>query len=418
MNTTKARVPSPRAPFLHNDGTPNASASRLDALTSLRFFAAFAVFLHHFQGVSAVGGGVARVPALYPWSLIGAHGVTFFFVLSGFLLTWSWQPGRQTTGGYYWRRFGRIWPAHLVATVPALLLFYDIGWGQDQTNLFSTLSSLVLLQGWFPNVNPWLPGNPVTWTLSVELLFYLLFPFMFRAFARMRTRTQMLTAFGGLVAMWGLDFWAQYHASVRTESWLMRMPAVYLPEFALGMAFAFAIRRGWRVRLSPWPVLALFAAYVPLYATHAIGPFDALGVQVQASVRQVVAVFSVLLICAFVQRELDGRRGLLHWRPLVLLGAWSYCFYLVHQQVIQAMFDLGLATRASDGNWWILLTTLVLGTLAAWLLYTLVEEPARKWWSARMPATLRTRPMNTVSRDGENPLQRSSDLQTGAGAKA
>ncbi|WP_152628058.1 acyltransferase family protein [Streptacidiphilus neutrinimicus] len=372
-------------------GGPNSGAVRLDALTSLRFFAAFAVFMHHFNGFDR-HGGVARVPLLYPWTLIGAHGVTFFFVLSGFLLTWSWRPGRQSLGGYYWRRAGRIWPAHLVATIPAMLLFYKIGWGTDHTNLWSTVSSLFLVQSWFPGVNPSLPGNPVTWTLSVELLFYLLFPFAYRLFERLRTRTLMLVAFGGFVAMWLLDVWALYTLRPSMESWLMRTPVVYLPEFALGMAFAFALRRGWRMRLHPAVVLVLFAAYIPVYDLHAVGPYGRYGIQVEATVRQTVAVFSVLLICAFVQRELDGRKGLLHWRPLVLLGAWSYCFYLVHQQVIQAMYDLHLWQPASNGNVWIMLVTAAIGTFCAWLLYTLVEEPVRKWWSARMPGSLEVAP--------------------------
>lgn len=383
--------PSPQ-PLIRHCGESDRAASRLDALTSLRFFAAFAVFVHHFNGF-APDGGLARVPLLYPWSTIGAHGVTFFFVLSGFLLTWSWRPGRQSLGGYYWRRFGRIWPAHLVATVPALLLFYDIGWGTDHTDLPSTISSLFLLQTWFPGVHPDLPGNPVTWTLSVELLFYALFPFFFRWFDRLRTRTLMLIAGLGLVAIWAADVWASYQEP-SSESWLMRTPVVYLPEFALGMGFAFALRRGWRMRLRPWVVIALFVAYAPVYATHAVGPRDAFGIQIEASVRQTVALLSVLLIAAFVQRELDGHRGLLHWRPLVLLGAWSYCFYLVHQQVIQAMYDMGLWQPADNRNIWILLLTAAIGTCFAWALYTLVEEPARKWWSARAPRAVdgRTRP--------------------------
>ncbi|RAG82038.1 acyltransferase [Streptacidiphilus pinicola] len=369
--------------LIHHSGDTGRSATRLDALTSLRFFAAFAVFVHHFNGF-AKNGGVARVPLLYPWSTIGAHGVTFFFVLSGFLLTWSWRPGRQSLGGYYWRRFGRIWPAHLVATIPAMLLFYDIGWGSDHTNLLSTVSSLFLLQTWFPGVQPTLPGNPVTWTLSVELLFYALFPFFVRWFGRLRTRTLMLVSGAGLTAMWAVDVWAYYQAPTM-ESWILRTPVVYLPEFALGMAFAFAIRRGWRMRLRPWVVLVALAAYVPVYALHAVGPYGFYGIQIEASVRPTVAVLSVLLIAAFVQRELEGRRGLLHWRPLVLLGAWSYCFYLVHQLVIQAMYDMGLWQPAGNRNIWILLVTSAIGTFFAWALYTFVEEPARKWWSARVP---------------------------------
>ncbi len=53
----------------------------------------------------------------------GTSGVTFFFVLSGFVLTWSAQPGTKVFI-FYRRRFARIWPAHIVALVPAMFVFY------------------------------------------------------------------------------------------------------------------------------------------------------------------------------------------------------------------------------------------------------------------------------------------------------
>src|SRR5579884_1234381 len=95
---------------------------RLDSLTSLRFFAAFAVFTHHFTGL---GGktGFGRAPLLFPYSQIGAYGVDFFFVLSGFLLTWIHRPG-EPVGGFYWRRVGRIYPATLAALPFAILAYY------------------------------------------------------------------------------------------------------------------------------------------------------------------------------------------------------------------------------------------------------------------------------------------------------
>ena len=51
----------------------------------------------------------------------------------------------------------------------------------------SFFASVFLVQGWFENVDPTLPGNGVTWTLSVEVLFYALFPFVARFADRVRT---------------------------------------------------------------------------------------------------------------------------------------------------------------------------------------------------------------------------------------
>lgn len=59
---------------------------RLDGLTGLRFLAALLVFLHHIFSASIVPHGLARIPGTKDLAQLGAVGVTFFFVLSGFVL--------------------------------------------------------------------------------------------------------------------------------------------------------------------------------------------------------------------------------------------------------------------------------------------------------------------------------------------
>lgn len=102
-------------------GTANV---RLDALTGLRWWAAFMVFLFHMRVFAPVPQPLAAVFDQ------GYLGVTFFFVLSGFVLTWSLKPG-VSTSTFYWRRFARIWPATMVALLLAIPVFYSIGLGQS-----------------------------------------------------------------------------------------------------------------------------------------------------------------------------------------------------------------------------------------------------------------------------------------------
>ena len=67
--------------------------NRLDSLTGLRFFAAWLVVVHHFSNF-------ATMPYIWRYTGFGATGVTFFFVLSGFVLTWSFVPS-DTAGRFY-----------------------------------------------------------------------------------------------------------------------------------------------------------------------------------------------------------------------------------------------------------------------------------------------------------------------------
>lgn len=383
-------ISAPEAPAVADPGPLGPGAppegARVDSLTGLRFLAALAVFAHHFTGLGGNGSGVANTPALFPYTTMGVHGVDFFFVLSGFLLTWGHRPGTPA-GLFYWRRVGRVWPAHLVATVPAVVMFYV--WGDAATDLFSQIASLFLLQAWFPGVSPTLPGNPVSWTLGVEMFFYLLFPLVIRYALRLRTRTLGLLTGGGLAAMWAVNWWAAAHLSPFATEWIMRHPVTRLPEFVLGVVFALALRRGHRFPLHPGVLAAAFLGYTLVYCRRAdwfeagvVGQFD-------WTVRPTVAVFAVLVIAACVQRETAGHKGWLCSRPMVLLGLWSYSFYLLHQTLNRCVINAWGRPEPSNAWVFMLVGVCVVATGLAWALYRYVEEPARVWWSSRTPARWR-----------------------------
>ncbi|GAA2290267.1 acyltransferase [Streptomyces kunmingensis] len=354
-------------------------AERLDSLTGLRFLAAFAVFAHHFTGASPTGG-VAQAPALFPYTTIGVNGVDFFFVLSGFLLAWGHRSGTGAKD-FYRRRAGRVLPLHLAATVPCIWVFH--AWGGVPFDLPSFLASLVLVQAWFPGVVPMFPGNGVSWTLSVEAFFYLLFPFVIRVAYRLRTRTLLCLTGAGLVAMWAVNWWAATHLSPFYCEWLMRHPLGRLPEFALGLTLALAVGRGLRLPLKPGVLAALFAAYTVVYVHRNAWCGEAAAAQLGFTVRPLAALFSVLVIVAYVQRERDGRRGWLCTPVMVRLGAWSYAFYLLHQTVNRMILNHWGRTPPTDLSVFTLLGVASVVVALSWAAYTYVEEPARRWWTRR-----------------------------------
>jgi peptidoglycan/LPS O-acetylase OafA/YrhL len=372
----RGSAPPPQFP-----AQPPTLPRRLDSLTSLRFFAAFAVFTFHFTGN---GGetGFGRAPVIFPYSLIGGQGVSFFFVLSGFLLMWVFKPAEHPLV-FYWRRVGRIWPAHLVALLLAIQAYYimahlPIDWP-------SLIQSVFLVQTWAPHVTPTLPGNEVTWTLSVELLFYALFPLLGRVATRCRTRVLVVATALGLIGMWLTAWISSDVASPATAGWIMRLPVVYLPEFLLGLTVAVAVRRGWRLPLRPVVAVLLLAVYVGVFYQGEKHFSPGVILQLQYTQRPVVALLAVLIVLAFVQREVRGLRGVLNTRPLILLGAWSYCFYLVHHSL--SRIATYLWGRIPDDNWALfsLLGMAVVANTLAWLLFRYVEEPAERWWRKRTP---------------------------------
>src|SRR5262249_48197038 len=156
---------------------------RLDALTSLRCFAALHVVLFHMRVTGILAGG--------PWwyqnfASIGYVGVNFFFVLSGFILVYTYAARSLEPRKFWQARFARIYPAYIVSLIvsppcfflaarPLTLPFFS--WSKDHLVLASILT-VCLLQSWLPQAA--LAWNSVCWSLSVEAFFYSVFPFVLR----------------------------------------------------------------------------------------------------------------------------------------------------------------------------------------------------------------------------------------------
>src|SRR4051812_30091043 len=95
--------------------TSVAAPGRLDSLTGIRALAAFAVFTHHTHSAMLPSAGFGHL------STQGSSGVAFFFVLSGFVLTWSSRPD-DSTASFYRRRIARILPLYLLAWIGGVAL--------------------------------------------------------------------------------------------------------------------------------------------------------------------------------------------------------------------------------------------------------------------------------------------------------
>src|SRR5208283_4069809 len=148
----------PRGGFIR-EGV-GAGVTRLNALTGLRFVAAAMILIHH----ASVFG--IKLPALAL-----DHGVSFFFVLSGFVLAYVHPSigSAYELRAFLWNRVVRVWPAHLVMLFVALILLnLPITWAFP-LNFF-------LLQAWVPVWDSYFSYNAVSWSISTELGFYLAFP--------------------------------------------------------------------------------------------------------------------------------------------------------------------------------------------------------------------------------------------------
>src|SRR5256885_2684380 len=147
---------------------------RLDSLTGLRFFAAAFVVLGHVET-----SGTYPAPVLSQLFSFPFAAVTFFFVLSGFVLVRSDRP-HDSIGRFYRRRFARVWPLYALITV----LLFPIGWlirypGWDFPRYLIVFGIVLLtLQSLCPLSRVQEAVNPPNWSLSCEAFFYAAFPWL------------------------------------------------------------------------------------------------------------------------------------------------------------------------------------------------------------------------------------------------
>jgi peptidoglycan/LPS O-acetylase OafA/YrhL len=360
--------------------------NRLDSLTGLRFFAAWMVVVHHFSNFAAL-------PYLWRYTGFGATGVTFFFVLSGFVLTWSFVPS-DSAPRFYWRRFARIVPLHVVTTLIALPVFYS--WRDVPYDWTAIGLSLLLLHAWVPTATTYFAGNPASWTLSCEMFFYALHPFVVRPALAMRGALLGAATVAVLAAVFIVTRWSPDWFSLRIVGWLLYVsPLFRVGEFLLGIALAAAMRRGFRIPLGVIPSAVLVAAWFHLKYVVAPDHFWPWAEVLVAQATYVaLPVLYACVIAAAAQLDFDSARSWLRARPMVLLGQWSYALYLVHATIVYALIDsIGARSYSAVANvLWLGIVT-VLAIAASAVLYTIVEHPTeqrlrqyQKRWLARRSA--------------------------------
>src|SRR5579884_2966247 len=140
------------------------SKSRLPSLTGMRFIAAALVFFFH--GATDFLFKSPRITSDYlrTVSNAGSLGVSFFFVLSGFVLTWSMRPG-DTTLRFWRRRVFKIVPNHVVTFSVALIL---IAFAGEAIALWPTLMDLCLEHRVLPKSSYINSSDEASWSPSCD----------------------------------------------------------------------------------------------------------------------------------------------------------------------------------------------------------------------------------------------------------
>lgn len=381
----------------------------IPALTSLRFPAALWVVLFHVHEIGLWKGGIAPYQATIG---LGYLGVSFFFVLSGFILVYVYS-GRKIPKSRFWQsRFARIYPAYLfslLVTLPGLLYALPFIRQMHGSVPLVVASFPLLLEAWFPKVLFF--WNPVAWSLSVEAFFYLLFPFLLQPVQRLRARgvwTTMALAWAAMLALTSAYVLLRPDGVAHTSSqdnllvWLAVVkfnPLVRLPEFLLGMAAGALFLRSRDVagrdespggassdRLTLRPAAVIWAGVAAVVVAILLQrwiPYPVMHTGLLAPAFAAI-IFGFAAGTPFAATAEGARAApgglvqrLLASRVLLLLGEASYSLYLLHAMPIVILaFVLHLNTSPHAGL--ITIAFLIGIVLLAIGVFFAIENPLRR----------------------------------------
>ncbi|MET7762777.1 acyltransferase [Streptomyces sp. NPDC005393] len=363
---------------------------RLPSLTGYRFLLACTVLFGHLLTLERLYEDPDIYKAADASSMASAGAVSSFFMLSGFVLAWNARPD-DTARRFWRRRFVKIFPNHAVAWALMMALLMGTSTAAllplPDPTLSQAVKNLLLVHTWLPHMADFSSVNPVTWSISCEAFFYLLFPFLIRPVRALPTRLirLVIAAVAALVlAMPTLAAFVTDEAGIGNWSplsmdrwWLIYFfPPVRLLEFVLGLLLARAVLTGrWPALRMRWPLLVLatvFAAQPKLPHEYVWGAATCLPL--------------AALIPAIATRDLDRRPLWLSRRGLVLLGEASFALYMIHFPILYAIRAL-LGSRTYDT---VTATLLSLGVaalcvLASLLLWRTVETPVMRRFSRPRP---------------------------------
>lgn len=229
---------------------------QLPALTGIRFFAIFHIFLFHLwtlydidkpEKYAALLSGVGDMPALARNFIAnGWMSTSFFFLLSGFILTYVYRAAdgqlAMPAKRFWLMRMARLYPIHLITILITIVLMVGLYLGDSPNVLkivLSALASITLTQAWYP---PWVPmWSWPTWTISALVFLYFLFPWLLRRLAQLNVKQLkigLLTM--PLVSVLPTVVYAFYFplGSEPVQNWqifISSFPPFWVPHFFAGM---------------------------------------------------------------------------------------------------------------------------------------------------------------------------------------
>lgn len=326
------------------------------SLSFLRIVFIFLIFLEHYPITPLRVGGKA---------------VCFFFVLSGFVLSYGYGNKLSiesiTYKNFLVPRLVKLYPLHW------LLLPVGIWIGRDffEQTCYYLPANLLLLQSWIPTPDSYFSGNGISWFLSTTLFLYLIFPYLWKFSSRLTIKWNLFIYVILIIVRCTLEFVISGDAKI---DWLYINPATRWMDFTVGIITFLMYKRlqeNFSTNKLFWQIFAFLSVMLTFgtfYVTH--------------NIKYPLALFWIAyscLICGSVMVEsvwgenFQQRHSKLT-HVINELGNISFSSYLLHQIVILVLFN-HKPLNLLDNNIVKFLIILIVCVFVAYISYRYFERP-------------------------------------------
>ena len=351
----------------------------IPALTGLRAICAYGIFFYHVNPFSK-----ELQSSLFTIFDQFYSFIPFFFVISGFVIFYTYYKPERYTGAdlrrYFISRIARIFPILIILNTLVFLLGYkeNLYSGFEAIKLY--LLNITLLKGFFSNF--FLTGIGPSWTNSVEEIFYILAPSLFLLCRRRQFFVKFIILFYAtgflLTCIFSNVPFYSFLNSFKFTAYFTFFGRVF--EFASGIYLAMLFLglhknkylEKMKTATLPLGILLLVFSYTLLYfistcykVAHANEVWPGIIVNNFLFPLSIFFILYSLLYC----KNLFQR--LLSSRLMVNLGNATYSFYLLH-----TTFVLSYIYKYLSKNIFIAFFTMV---IIAYIFFRLVEQPIAKF---------------------------------------
>lgn len=323
--------------LLNNNVALQHKMPLISSLTALRFFAALMVFCSHMPHWIDNSNKYMSLIGVKVFSE-GYIGVTFFFILSGFILTYNYDSDvkarKINTKGFLLLRLSRIYPTHFLTFLITLVL---TGFAFKE-KILPAIFNLTLIQSFVFKLDYYFSFNAVSWSISDELFFYIICCFLLL----LPFKKLVKLCLGVLIVLIILVVMSvHYRFSFCAQHWVFYIcPLSRSFDFMVGIILAKIFMKNFitienKYSTTIFTLIEIFALTLLIIffyiAIHFLTGHFRFNQQVRYDIYYVIPMGLLILTFAF---EKGWFSKMLRSNAVVFLGEISFSMYMFHYMII------------------------------------------------------------------------------------